>query len=82
MRLRLSQLIAQHAGMAAPLDLRPGKIQEELIHSATTRYFYALKIYGAILPQNKQILCRYFTIKQHWTIFLKETLTEWQRATS
>ncbi len=31
---------------------------------ATNRYFYALKIYGAILPQNKQILCRYFTIKQ------------------
>jgi hypothetical protein len=26
--------------------------------SATTRDFYALKIYGATLPQNKQILCR------------------------
>jgi hypothetical protein len=29
------------------------------IRRATTRYFYALKIYGAILPQNKQILCHY-----------------------
>ncbi len=27
--------------------------------SATTRHFYALKIYGAILPQYKQILCCY-----------------------
>jgi hypothetical protein len=43
---------------------------------ATTRYFYALKIYGAILPQNKQILCCYFTIKQHWTIFSRESLTD------
>jgi hypothetical protein len=31
----------------------------------TTRYFYALKIYGAILPQNKQILCCYFTSKHY-----------------
>jgi hypothetical protein len=53
-----------------------------LLEGATTRYFYALKIYGAILPQNKQILCHNFTIKQHWTIFSSETLTDWQRATS
>jgi hypothetical protein len=49
---------------------------------ATTRYFYALKIYGAILLQNKQILWRNFTIKQHWTIFSRETLSDWQRATN
>jgi hypothetical protein len=39
----------------------------EANQKATTRYFYALKIYGAILIQNKQILCCYFTIKQHET---------------
>jgi hypothetical protein len=48
----------------------------------STRYFYVLKIYGAILPQNKQILCRYFTMEHNWTAFSRETKTNWQRATS
>jgi hypothetical protein len=52
------------------------------VKKATTQYFYALKIYGAILPQNKQILCCYFTIKQHSTVFTRETVTDWQRAES
>jgi hypothetical protein len=50
--------------------------------TATTQYFYTLKICGAILPQNKQILCLNFTIKQHYTVFSRETQTDWQRATS
>ncbi len=54
------------------INAKRRKINEK---KATTRYFYALKIYGAILPQNKQILCCYFTIKQHWTIFSREILT-------
>jgi hypothetical protein len=55
---------------------------KDLSLMATTRYFYAVRIHDALLPQNKQILCRNFTIKQHWTILSRETLTDWQRATS
>jgi hypothetical protein len=39
---------------------------------ATTQYYCAPKIYGAELPRNKEILCRDFTMKQHWTVFLRE----------
>ncbi len=45
--------------------------------TATTRHFYELKIYK--LPQNMQILCRLFTIEQHWTVFSRETRTNWRR---
>jgi hypothetical protein len=88
---RGSLLVARFFGrcchkLASPEAVRP--VTDVLLNDlpdeplATTRYFYALTIHGAILPQNKQILCRYFTIKQHRTIFSRETKTDWQRADS
>jgi hypothetical protein len=49
-----------------PAEIYVKKFQVlSVLLTATTRYFYALKIYCKILFQDEQILCLFFTIEQH-----------------
>jgi hypothetical protein len=36
--------------------------------------FDVLMTYGTVLPQNKQLVCRYFTIVEHLGVVSRETI--------